>query len=614
MVSLYNRVLNSPHRSAKEHGVVTSAVIDRETRTKIHQAVRRIFSSRLDTTTGDDGAMIISAATPIGAGRSGWNTRNPMGRGGRGTGRGGGNDGRIDGARRPQQNGKPGWQDLGGEYLHFSLLKENKDTMEVISYLARSLKTKPQSFQFAGTKDRRGVTVQRVSVYRVLADRMVAAGRTLRNAKVGNYAYQPSGLQLGELTGNEFTVTLRDCQFELGAELEGREQSKQASEIVGTAIKNLNESGFINYYGLQRFGTFSTRTDDVGIKMLQGNFEAAVEAILDYSPTSLAAAQDPMSGNDRVSRDDKARAHAIHTFQTTGRSHPAVDEMPKKFSAETNIIRFLGNPDNKNNYLGSLQMISRNLRLMYVHAYQSLVWNVAASERWKRFGDQVIEGDLVLVDEHKDKVEGATKPAEEVDADGEAVVQPDVHDRAATTDEFFTRARALTKEEADSGKYTIFEIVLPTPGYDILYPANEIAAFYKDFMASPRGGGLDPHDMRRPWRDVSLSGSYRKLLARPGKDISYEIKAYINEDEQFVQTDLDRLGRNANGQESNKVDAPPPPDDQPQATVEEATAPKKLAVVLKLQLGSSQYATMALRELMKSGGVRTFKMDYGGGR
>lgn len=614
IVSLYSRVLNSPHRSAKEHGVVTSAVIDRETRTKIHQAVRRIFGSRLETTTGDDGTMIISAATPVGAGRSGWNTRNHTGGGGRGAGRGGGSDGRSDGARRPQQKGKPGWQDLGGEYLHFSLLKENKDTMEVISYLARSLKSKPQSFQFAGTKDRRGVTVQRVSVYRVLAERMIAAGRTLRNAKVGNYAYQPSGLQLGELTGNEFTVTLRDCQFGLSAELEGREQSKRASEIVGTAIKNLNESGFINYYGLQRFGTFSTRTDDVGIKMLQGNFEGAVKAILDYSPTSLAAAQDPMSGNDRVSRDDKARAHAIHTFQTTGRSHPAVDEMPKKFSAETNIIRFLGNPDNKNNYLGSLQMISRNLRLMYVHAYQSLVWNVAASERWKRFGNRVIEGDLVLVDEHKDKVEGATKPAEEVDADGEAVVQPDINDRAATTDEFFTRARALTKEEADSGKYTIFEIVLPTPGYDILYPANEMAAFYKDFMASPRGGGLDPHDMRRPWRDISLSGSYRKLLARPGKDISYEIKEYTNEDEQFVQTDLDRLARNANGQESNKMDAPPPPDGQPGAVVEEAAAPKKLAVVLKLQLGSSQYATMALRELMKSGGVRTFKMDYGGGR
>ena len=495
--------------------------------------------------------------------------------------------------------------------------------MEVISYLARSLKTKPQVFQFAGTKDRRGVTVQRVSVFRVFADRMIATGRTLRNAKIGNYDYQPNGLQLGQLTGNEFTITLRDCRFELASGLEDIKQIEKASEVVGIAVKNLSERGFINYYGLQRFGTFSTRTDDVGIKMLQGDFQAAVEAILDFTPESLAAAQDPMSeSNDKISRDDKARAYAINSFKATGKSHPAVEEMPKKFSAEANIIRFLGNPQNKNNYLGALQMISRNLRLMYVHAYQSLVWNVAASERWKRFGVQVLEGDLVLVDEHNDKVRDQTNPADEIDVDGEAVVHPEGDDRAATKEEFFTRARALSKEEAESGMYSIFDVVLPTPGYDILYPANEMESFYRDFMGSPRGGRLDPHDMRRKWRDVSLSGNYRKLLARPGKDISFEVKPYSDENAQFVETDLDRLSKSGTGHQNaimtdDHNDASAQAQEQPALEDGEAgteAAEGKIAVVLKLQLGSSQYATMALRELMKMGGVKTWKPDYGGGR
>ena len=575
--------------------------------------------------------MVLSTAVPSGAGRSGWNTKNPVRGGGGGGGRGCSREGGRDNpGQRLQQKGKPGWQELGGEHLHFSLLKENKDTMEVISYLARSLKTRPQTFQFAGTKDRRGVTVQRVSVFRVFADRMIAAGRTLRNAKIGNYEYQPNGLQLGELTGNEFTITLRDCQFGFDAGLEGTKQLEKASEIVGTAIKNLREKGFINYYGLQRFGTFSTRTDDVGIKMLQGDFQAAVEAILDYTPKSLAAAQNPMSENDKISRDDKARAYAIHSFKATGKSHPAADEMPKKFSAEANIIRFLGNPQNKNNYLGALQMISRNLRLMYVHAYQSLVWNVAASERWKRFGDQVLEGDLVLVEEHKDKVIDPTKVADEIDADGEAVVHPEGDDRAATAEDFFTRARALSKEEVKSGEYTVFDVVLPTPGYDILYPSNEMGSFYKEFMGSRRGGGLDPHDMRRKWRDVSLSGSYRKLLARPDGDVSFEVEAYNDENAQFVETDLDRLSKGSgNGQHQSTTthNAPPPPKEELLTAMEEGeeqaeeagkaepeAAKEKIAVILKLQLGSSQYATMALRELMKLGGVRTWKPDYGGGR
>lgn len=498
---------------------------------------------------------------------------------------------------------------MGGDYLHFTLLKENKDTMEVISYLARQLKMKPQAFQFAGTKDRRGITVQRVSVFRVYAERVITAGRTLRNAKVGNFEYHPQGLQLGDLTGNEFVVTLRDCNIgETGTET----RAEKASQIVGTAIENLRARGFINYYGLQRFGTFATRTDGVGVKMLQGDFKAAVEAILEYSPASLAAAQDPLSGNENISNDDKARAYALNLFKETGRLHPALEELPRKFSAEASIIRHLSNPERKNDYLGALQTISRNLRLMYVHAYQSLVWNVAASERWKRHGSKVVEGDLVLVDEHKEKCESVSK-LEEIDADGEAIVHPADDDRAGNIEDNFTRARALTREEADTSDYSISDIVLPTPGFDILYPANDMSDVYKDFMASERGGGLDPFDMRRKWKDVSLSGSYRKLLSRPGNDISYEIKTYEEENEQFVKTDLDRMFK---GLPPKQYDLGQSTDEaeQPVESKKNPGGAEKIAVVLKLQLGTSQYATMALRELMKVGGVKTYKPDFGGGR
>lgn len=571
--------------------MISAKINDRELRTKIHKTVRRIFTSRLESTTDENDAIVISTA----ATRSTWAARTPAGR--------------NDGGRNAQQRGKPGWQQLGGEYLHFTLFKENKDTMEVISYLARQLKMKPQAFQFAGTKDRRGITVQRVSVFRVYAERMITAGRTLRNAKVGNFEYQPQGLQLGDLTGNEFVVTLRDCNIgEVGTET----RVDKASQIVGTAIENLKARGFINYYGLQRFGTFATRTDGVGVKMLQGDFKAAVEAILEYSPTSLVAAQDPLSGNDNISNDDKARAYALNLFKETGKLHPALDELPRKFSAEASIIRHLGNPERKNDYLGALQTISRNLRLMYVHAYQSLVWNVAASERWRRHGSKIIRGDLVLIDEHKEKSESANK-LEEIDAEGEAIVYPADDDRAGNIEDNFTRARALTEEEAGSGEYSVFDIVLPTPGFDVLYPANDMSDVYKDFMASERGGGLDPFDMRRKWKDVSLSGSYRKMLARPIDDVSYEIKTYEEENEQFVRTDLDRIFKGPPlkqydiGQSANGVG-------EPDLTEMNPNEVEKVAVVLKLQLGTSQYATMALRELMKVGGVKTYKPDFGGGR
>ena len=607
ILSLFNRVINSPHRNTKEYGAVKSGEItDRELRTKIHQAIRRIFSSRLESYTDDNGAMIISAA----AGKSKWGTKAG---GGRNPG------GRNDGGRSSHGKGKLGWMELGGEYLHFTLYKENKDTMEVVSYLARSLKVKPQSFQFAGTKDRRGVTVQRVSVYRLFADRMISVGRTLRNAKIGNFEYQPHGLELGELTGNEFVITLRDCQFEnvtsedIGAKVDA------ASKIVQSASKELRERGYLNYYGLQRFGTFSTRTDTVGVRMLKGDFKGAVEAVLDFNPASLAAAQDPLSGQDMVSSDDKARAYAINAFKTSGKSHSALETLPRKFSAESNIIRHLGN--SSNDYLGALQTIPRNLRLMYVHAYQSLIWNLVASQRWREYGAQVLVGDLVLIDEHKDKAVRAEE-SERVDADGEIIVQPAPGDSAASADDRFSRARALTQDEIDTGKYTIFDVVLPTPGYDILYPTY-IVQTYETVMASPVGGGLNPHDMRRPWKDISLSGSYRKLLSKPIGDITFEVKAYSDDNEQFVETDLDRMKKRS--QDHQQKEAMEPVADAMEAKDhleptdlerEQGTelSQQKIVVILKLQLGSSQYATMALRELMKRGGVKTYKPDFGGGR
>lgn len=691
IIALYHRIVDQPNRRTRDYGMVTSGVIDRQKRTSIHQDIRRMFHSRLETMTDNDGAMMITAMAenPTYYARNpvNTNTRNDRGnhRGNnrgihRGNGRsndhqfaGRGNDDRSTTQASSGSKGKPSWEDLGGKYLHFSLYKENKDTMEAISWLSKQVRMKPRAFQFAGTKDRRAVTVQRVSVDRVLINAMISAGRTLRNAHIGNFEYRPHSLKLGELNGNEFVITLRDCDFHYPVPLESKLILEGAQAIVGEAIKNLSERGFINYYGLQRFGTFSIGTEIVGLKMLQGDFKAAVDAILDYSPASIAAAQNPVSGNtDKVSMDDRARAHALHSYRTTNRSGQALLELPRKYSAESSIIRHLtSRSDHREDYLGALQTVSRNLRLMYVHAYQSLVWNVAASERWKRFGSSIIEGDLVLVDYHTDKTEGVTK-AEDIDADGEAIVLPATDDCATNPDDIFERARALTKEEAESGKYNIFNVVLPTPGYDIIYPPNEIERVYEEFMASERGGGLDPHDMRRQGKDISLSGSYRKILARPGKDFSFEIKTYKNEDEQFVMTDMDRLGLGSkpqrNGYHKRDQDHHAHQDTAAESSVEpkqesgpthegsnsemkqdDVDAPNgndtgnltkintasqesedmeqggvsllggayrdyKIAVILKLQLGSSQYATMALRELMKSGGLKTYKADYGGGR
>ncbi|KAL8805974.1 MAG: hypothetical protein Q9182_001631 [Xanthomendoza sp. 2 TL-2023] len=644
ILSLFQRVLAAPQKKGRDFGTVTTKSIPRDVRTDIHQALRRIFSSRLESSTSDDGAMVISAA-------------NQSSSRGKQT-----NGGRNDWNKKPQQpNGKAGWAVLGGDFLHFTLYKENKDTMEVISYLAKVLKLRTGLFQFAGTKDRRGITTQRASVYRIQAKKLIDAGRSLRNARIGNYEYHTQGLQLGDLTGNEFVITLRDCHFQGDEGLDIDVKRDMASSVLRAAIENFTSHGFINYYGLQRFGSFSTGTHTIGRSMLQGDFKSACNAILCYNPAALAAAQhDPDQQQSSISRDDKARASALHAFATTGRSQQALNELPRKFSAEACLIRHLAHSNYKTDYLGALQTINRNLRLMYVHAYQSLVWNTAATTRWRIYGAKVLPGDLVLVTEHPDpSTQLSANGGEDVDQDGEPIVPASSDDRAYTSDEIFTRARHVTEAElaAPECEISIFDLVLPTPGYDILYPANDSAKIYKDFMASEEGGGLDPMDMRRKWKDVSLSGSYRKLLAKPLKKIEWELKTYgaKGEDEQFVETDAERLrrwGGEKQSQGQNGSSAPCDKEIDEESTqgalryassptvstaidssatainAETITAPDgskgdddageakndKIAVVLKMQLGSSTYATMALRELMKEGGVRTWKAEFSGGR
>ncbi|KAF2396377.1 tRNA pseudouridine synthase D [Trichodelitschia bisporula] len=573
LIKLFGLSWKNPSAKRGSFFTITSPVIeDKEDRTKAHQAVRRILHNKLETVTADDNTITVTKAAPP-AKRNGakWQ-RNQVG--------------------NNRARGKLAWSDLGGEYLHFTLYKENKDTMEVIYYLASQMKLAAKHFSFAGTKDRRAVTVQRVCAFRVEAARLAGLSTNLRNAYIGGFKYEPHGLSLGDLAGNEFRITLRDCTFPGDEGLTSIDALLQhARAIVETAVNSFQNQGFINYYGLQRFGSFSLGTDEVGKRLLNEDLAGAISAILQFSPRALAAAQgEPVAA--LISSDDRARALGIHTWRTTGRAAEALDLIPRKFTAERNIISHLGLKGRTGDFQGALGNVPRNLRLMYVHAYQSLVWNTVAGRRWEVYGGRVVEGDLVIVGE---KDGGVDEP--EVDDEGEVIVRPGAEDRA-TGDADFVRARPLSKDEAESGTWDVFDIVLPLPGWDVVYPANEIGAFYKEFMGSETGGGLDPHNMRRRWKDISLSGGYRKVLARPRERVEWEVKAYGDANEQLVSTDLDAI--------------PGAPRRQEQ-TVQEG-ANERIAVVLRMQLGSSQYATMALREMMKAGGVKSYAADYGSGR
>lgn len=195
---------------------------------------------------------------------------------------------------------------------------------------------------------------------------------------------------------------------------------------------------------------------------------------------------------------------------------------------------------------------------MYVHAYQSYVWNVVASARMRLSSTDVLEGDLVLVN---------SNAPEEMDID-----DPDAGGEFSLTEmgnEENIAVKVLTAEDVSSGDYTIRDIVLPTPGYDVTYPSREeLRQAYIDTMAPD---GLDPFNMRRVVREISMVGHYRRVIHRP-EDVQWNILRYDDRDTLLDTDDLPKEGQ-------------------------------YLALRVQLRLAPSQYATMALREICKRDSV-----------
>jgi tRNA pseudouridine13 synthase len=248
-----------------------------------------------------------------------------------------------------------------GEYTHFTLEKENWETISAVRAIARSLGVSSKRFGYAGNKDRRAVTTQRVAAWHI--DQELLMKVKLDGIRLYGFTKSNSRISLGGSEGNSFKITIRNPELR-GQELEDSMKATSGQIEIG---------GVPNYFGYQRFGTVRPNTHLVGREIVKGNLEAAVMRYLCY----------PYANERPECQKARRYLEETHDFGDALRLYP------HRLAFERMMLDALRK--NPRDFVGALRRLPKKISKLLVHAYQAYLFNRTLSamiEREMNTGDR----------------------------------------------------------------------------------------------------------------------------------------------------------------------------------------------------------------------------------
>lgn len=255
-----------------------------------------------------------------------------------------------------------------GKQLILELTKSNWDMHHLVRDMSRKLGISQKRISFAGTKDKRAKTTQKISIYDLKEEEI--GNFYLKDVELKVIGRSPRSVELGDLFGNEFVITVRDIGY-------GTEELKTILDGITAQIRA--SGGVPNFFGIQRFGAARPVTHLVGREILQGDFE---KAALTYIARSFADEQ------------DDAREVRDHVWET----HDFAEGLkiyPLRLRHERAMMHYL--VENPGDYAGSFTVLSQNISKMFVHAWQSYMFNRIICRRIEEGLplDAAVPGDIV---------------------------------------------------------------------------------------------------------------------------------------------------------------------------------------------------------------------------
>lgn len=383
-------------------------------------------------------------------------------------------------------------------FTSFKLWKCNTETQAAIEQLSRHFFLRPHMFHFAGTKDKRAITVQTLTVASISPIKVQELGKTLpKNLKISDAQAVPRHIRLGELNGNKFVIILSNVSC-----LPSRSSITENIEaVIDKALAEVVKNGFVNLFGPQRFGRHISgdglrnlhevklEAPAIGLAMLLKDFRRAVKILLqprDASPSEI-----------ETSAGEVAKRYYLETEDVQG----AINLMPLQKTREIAVLKSLRRfgTSGQDSYAKAILSLPHQSRLFYIHSYCSWIWNQMATLRLIRFGCKVCEGDLILSNQQSSN----------------------------NTDDM-EKVVVVTTQDVASSLIRLQDIVLPTPGNQIRYPPN-LEKDYLEIMqkhcilADERSKdckttgncGESTTNFRISELKINIPGAYRRLIEYP---------------------------------------------------------------------------------------------------
>ncbi|NYT05153.1 MAG: tRNA pseudouridine(13) synthase TruD [Methanomicrobiales archaeon] len=235
-----------------------------------------------------------------------------------------------------------------GSFLICRITKRNWETQRAVREIAKQLGISHKRISWAGTKDKRAVTSQYISIAGAAPGDIAAVRLKDISIEIAGTADTP--LMLGDLAGNRFQIRIRDC--------DPLDLATRVRAGVATA-----ESGVPNYFGIQRFGVIRPITHLVGRHILKREYEEAVAAYI-----GLACDGEP-----------EPIREARQAFYDTRNALGALKSLPVPMQYERTMLHAL--IEHPGEYRQALLALPPKLRSMFVSAYQSWLFNHGLSGR-----------------------------------------------------------------------------------------------------------------------------------------------------------------------------------------------------------------------------------------